>query len=155
MTPQRQSQFTPKMKANAVPHLLSSLVWIDQYNECHRMTSFMELMILSYCDATKFDCTHCGRQLEQCTQLNMVQYLPFHSIVWHLLVDKHQHIRRPRYPILMANMRQMASGSRARKPHSLERSDRVSMAHSQPIWLLYTHCKHPLLFIGHWRVHKS
>ena len=26
VTPQRQSQFTPKMKANAVPHLLSSLV---------------------------------------------------------------------------------------------------------------------------------
>ena len=26
MTPQRQSQFTPKMKANAVPRLLSSLV---------------------------------------------------------------------------------------------------------------------------------
>ena len=30
VTPQRQSQFTPKMKANAVPRLLSSLVWIDQ-----------------------------------------------------------------------------------------------------------------------------
>ena len=44
VTPQRQSQFTPKMKANAVPHLLSSLVWIDQYNECNRMTSFMEFM---------------------------------------------------------------------------------------------------------------
>ena len=44
VTPQRQSQFTPKMKANAVPRLLSSLVWIDQYNECNRMTSFMELM---------------------------------------------------------------------------------------------------------------
>ena len=29
VTPQRQSQFTPKMKANAVPRLLSSLVWID------------------------------------------------------------------------------------------------------------------------------
>ena len=28
-----QNQFTPKMKANAVSHLLSSLVWIDQYNE--------------------------------------------------------------------------------------------------------------------------
>ena len=26
VTPQRQSQFTPKMKANTVPHLLSSLV---------------------------------------------------------------------------------------------------------------------------------
>ena len=26
VTPQRQGQFTPKMKANAVPHLLSSLV---------------------------------------------------------------------------------------------------------------------------------
>ena len=33
VTPQRQSQFTPKMKANAVPRLLSSLVWIDQCNE--------------------------------------------------------------------------------------------------------------------------
>ena len=32
------------MKANAVPRLLSSLVWIDQYNECNRMTSFMEFM---------------------------------------------------------------------------------------------------------------
>ena len=37
-------QFTPKMKANAVPRLLSSLVWIDQYNECNGMTSFMEFM---------------------------------------------------------------------------------------------------------------
>ena len=42
--PQRQSKFTPKMKANTVPHLLSSLVWIDQYNECNGMTSFMEFM---------------------------------------------------------------------------------------------------------------
>ena len=33
VTPQRQSQFTPKMKANVVPRLLSSLVCIDQYNE--------------------------------------------------------------------------------------------------------------------------
>ena len=32
VTPICQSQFTPKMKANAVPRLLSSLVWIDQYN---------------------------------------------------------------------------------------------------------------------------
>ena len=45
VTPQRQSQFTPKMKANAVPRLLSSLVWIDLYNERNRMTSFMEFMI--------------------------------------------------------------------------------------------------------------
>ena len=44
VTPQRQSQFTPKMKAKAVPRLLSSLVWIDQYNECNGMTSFMEFM---------------------------------------------------------------------------------------------------------------
>ena len=35
VTPQRQSQFTLKMKANVVPHLLSSLVRIDQYNECN------------------------------------------------------------------------------------------------------------------------
>ena len=44
VTPQRQSQFTPKMKANAVPRLLSSLVWIDQYNERNGITSFMEFM---------------------------------------------------------------------------------------------------------------
>ena len=44
VTPQRQSQFTPKMKANAVPRLLSSLMWIDQYNECNGMTSFVEFM---------------------------------------------------------------------------------------------------------------
>ena len=37
-------QFTPKMKANAVSRLLSSLVWIDPYNECNGMTSFMEFM---------------------------------------------------------------------------------------------------------------
>ena len=48
VTPQRQSQFTPKMKANAVPRLLSSLVWIDQYNECIGMTSFMEFMSIKY-----------------------------------------------------------------------------------------------------------
>ena len=46
VTPQRQSQFTPKMKANAKPRLLSSLVWIDQCNECNGMTCFMELMAL-------------------------------------------------------------------------------------------------------------
>ena len=39
VTPQRQSQFTPKMKANAVPRLFSSLVLIDQYYECNGMTS--------------------------------------------------------------------------------------------------------------------
>ena len=38
-------QFTPKMKANAEPRLLSSLVWIDQYNLCNGMTSFMEFML--------------------------------------------------------------------------------------------------------------
>ena len=48
VTPQRQSQFTAKMKANAVPRLLSSLVWIDQYNECNGMTSFMEFMSLGH-----------------------------------------------------------------------------------------------------------
>ena len=42
VTPQCLSQFTPKMKASAVTRLLSSLVWIDQYNECNAMTSFME-----------------------------------------------------------------------------------------------------------------
>ena len=45
VTPQRQSQVTPKVKANAVARLLSSLVWIDQYNECNGMTSFMEFML--------------------------------------------------------------------------------------------------------------
>ena len=44
VTSQCQSQFTPKMKANAVPRLLSSLVWIDQYNQRNGMTSFMEFM---------------------------------------------------------------------------------------------------------------
>ena len=33
VTSQHHSQFTPKVKANVVPRLLSSLVWIDQYNE--------------------------------------------------------------------------------------------------------------------------
>ena len=37
-----QCQFTPKMKANAVPHLLSSLVWIDHYSECNGMMSLMD-----------------------------------------------------------------------------------------------------------------
>ena len=37
-------QFTPKMKANAIPRLFSSLVWISLYNECNRMTSFIEFM---------------------------------------------------------------------------------------------------------------
>ena len=36
-----QSQFTPKMKANAVSRLLSSLVWIDQYHECNRLTALI------------------------------------------------------------------------------------------------------------------
>ena len=44
VTPQHQSQFTPKMKENVILHLLSSLVWINQYNECNRMTSLMEFM---------------------------------------------------------------------------------------------------------------
>ena len=56
-------QFTPKMKANANPRLLSSLVWIDSgvvvsqhrlesfFHEirCSGMTSFMEFMIGSHC----------------------------------------------------------------------------------------------------------
>ena len=45
VTSQCQSQFTPKMKANAVLRLLSSLVWIDPHNECNGMTSFMKFMI--------------------------------------------------------------------------------------------------------------
>ena len=48
VTPQRQSQFTPKMKANAVPRLLLSLVWIDQYCECNGMTSFTEFMVCMF-----------------------------------------------------------------------------------------------------------
>ena len=44
VTPQRQSQITPKLRANAVPRLLSSLVWIDQYYECNGMTTFVEFM---------------------------------------------------------------------------------------------------------------
>ena len=44
VTPRRQSQFTPKMTANAVLHLLSSLVWIYQDNKCNGITSFMEFM---------------------------------------------------------------------------------------------------------------
>ena len=44
---QRQSQFTPKMKANADSRLLSSLVRIDLYNECNGMTSFMKFMFTS------------------------------------------------------------------------------------------------------------
>ena len=48
VTPQRQSQFTPKMKANAVPRLLSSLVWIDQYNERNGMTSFVDFMLMAH-----------------------------------------------------------------------------------------------------------
>ena len=54
VTPQRQSQFTPKMKANAVPRLLSSLVWIDQYDEGNGMTSFMEFMQSELCGITPF-----------------------------------------------------------------------------------------------------
>ena len=54
MTPQRQSQFTPKMKANAVPRLLSSLVWIDQYYECNRMTSFMEFVVMEMSNTQRY-----------------------------------------------------------------------------------------------------
>ena len=39
VTPQRMSQFTPKMKANAEPRLLSSLVWIDSWR-CGVTASF-------------------------------------------------------------------------------------------------------------------
>ena len=45
VTPQRHSQFTPKMKANAESRLLSSLEWIDKYNECNGKTTFMEFML--------------------------------------------------------------------------------------------------------------
>ena len=57
MTPQQESQFTLKMKANAVPRLLSSLVWIDQYNECNGMTRFKEFMITAV--ATHNTISHC------------------------------------------------------------------------------------------------
>ena len=36
-----QSQFTPKMKANAVSRLLLSLVWIDHYDQCIRLTALI------------------------------------------------------------------------------------------------------------------
>ena len=49
VTPQRQSQFTPKLKANMVPRLLSSLVWNDHYNERNGMTSYMEFMFWRSC----------------------------------------------------------------------------------------------------------
>ena len=55
VTPQCQSQFTSKMKANAVPRLLSSLVWTDQYNECNGITSFMEFMS-KYSVGIHFNC---------------------------------------------------------------------------------------------------
>ena len=41
MTPQRSSQFTSKMKANADSRLLSSLVRIDLYNERNRLTALI------------------------------------------------------------------------------------------------------------------
>ena len=54
VTPQCQSQFTPKMKANTVLHFLSSLVWIDQYVQWKwRNDKFMELM---QCAASKPKC---------------------------------------------------------------------------------------------------
>ena len=42
VTPQRHCQFAPKMKANAVPRFLSSLVWIDSgvVVSQHRLVSF-------------------------------------------------------------------------------------------------------------------
>ena len=54
VTPQCQCQFTSKMKANAVPRLLSSLMWIDsgvvvsehRLESCNGMTSFMEFTML-------------------------------------------------------------------------------------------------------------
>ena len=49
VTPQLQSQLSPKMKAKAIPRLVSSLVWIDQYNECNRMRSLMEFMGCCQC----------------------------------------------------------------------------------------------------------
>ena len=60
VTPQHQSQFTPKMKANRVSCLLSSLVWIDWYHECNGMTSFMEFMLRVWClPATTCSTRHC------------------------------------------------------------------------------------------------
>ena len=47
MTPQCQSQFTPKMKTNVESRLLSSLVWIDHYNEGNGMTSFIGIHVLT------------------------------------------------------------------------------------------------------------
>ena len=71
VTPQLQSQFTPKMKANAVPRLLSSLVWIDQYNECNGMTGFMEFM--GRCSSQRgYLCFYC-RKLIICSQNQLPQ----------------------------------------------------------------------------------
>ena len=49
VTPQRLSQFTANMKANMIPRLLSSLVWIDHCNQCNRMRSLMEFMGCCQC----------------------------------------------------------------------------------------------------------
>ena len=51
VTPQRQSQFTPKMKANMESRLLSSLGRIDQDSECNQLTSpiiFGKMHLLLY-----------------------------------------------------------------------------------------------------------
>ena len=43
-----QSQFTPKMKANAVSRLLSSVVWIDLYNMCNLLTALIILVKIHF-----------------------------------------------------------------------------------------------------------
>ena len=71
VTPQRQNQFTPKTKANAVSRLLSSLVWIDQYNECNVMIRIMEFT------------TRCA--LCKICLINATDGLIYNS--WHLVVS--------------------------------------------------------------------
>ena len=59
-----------KDESNAVPHLLSSLVWIDQYNECNGMKSFMEFMLCEHnatplllpCLVQVLNINHCTQQ---------------------------------------------------------------------------------------------
>ena len=95
VTPKRQSQFTPKMKANAVPHLLSSLVWIDQYNECNIMTNFKEFMSKAFwkCNsmtlARWLEVTSClVKQLIVCiftsSDHSTCSHLPLGDLIWQI-----------------------------------------------------------------------
>ena len=83
VTLQRQSQFTPKMKANAVPRLLSSLVGIDHYNECNRMTSVVEFMVSKIRPILSGNFTTC--QLWEKGGPSPGNYPDFVEILWHFL----------------------------------------------------------------------